>query len=95
MNDKILVPLMARVTALEFLVEHLLWETAAPYGKRSEVIANFAKSESARLSALSDPNLDPVQSDVWIQELTAAFDRIMANAVRRSQLAEGLSKDKN
>ncbi|MBS4045783.1 MAG: hypothetical protein KG075_05520 [Alphaproteobacteria bacterium] len=92
MNDKILVPLMARVTALEFLVEFLMTNAAQPYGLPSVVMAEWAKEHSNKLSQLSDPKLDPIQSDVWVQEITDAFDRIMANAVRRSQLSEGLSK---
>ena len=86
MKGETLVKLLARITALEYVAQTLLYETAKPYGDPATALEVFAKQERAKLDLVPWPELDPALSDMMAQEVSEAFDRLVLGAAKRIRI---------
>lgn len=76
---------LARLTALETLVEHLLFMIAS---SKSDPIAELRAYRERVLADSSQSTLagvDPAMSDLLMQELTEALDAVLSRTISRAQ----------
>lgn len=96
MKPETLVKLVARINALEYVTQTLLFETAKNYGDPAAAIEAFAKQEREKLDLMPWPDLGPVGSDMMAQEVSEAFDNLVLGAAKRIRnrpLGEGQTPD--
>lgn len=80
MNDQAGIKTLARLTALEFLVQELLYQAC---GSKAE-LQNFRTRVLAQMAKASFPQSDPAMSDLMAQEMTEALDALLQDAIRRT-----------
>lgn len=77
------IKLYARITAIEYLVTQLLYMVASAKGDPVTEIKAYAARVKEELSESTATGFDPAMSDLLMQELSEAVDRLLASLIER------------
>ena len=83
--DKKDMTVVVRIVALEWLVSHLLFMVSKASGDPLKVLQEYRARVRLELTESTIPSADPVVSDLLIQELQEAVDRVIGSLIQRLQ----------
>jgi hypothetical protein len=78
------VQMLARLTALEILVQHLVWIV---HGKDPLAVRAYAETLDRSLAAAHVPMVDPALSDHMSAEIQEQTSRILRELIERAEAA--------
>ena len=83
--DKKEMTVVVRIVALEWLVSHLLFMASKASGNPLKELQEYRERVRLELTESTIPSADPVVSDLLIQELQEAVDRVIGSLIQRLQ----------
>jgi hypothetical protein len=79
------IKLLARLTAAETLIQHLLFMVASTKPDPVAELKAYRERLLAEYSKVTMRGFDPASSDLLAQELTEALDNLLSVAIARAQ----------
>jgi hypothetical protein len=79
------IKLLARITALEILVEHLLF---VAFDRNHEELRAYRERVLSEYAESTLKGFDPAYSDALMQELSEALDRLLSHLIERAEAGQ-------